>query len=181
MAISDLINVVLTIHCWSFQLLTDFADEIMVPISYYLIYVTYTISEYLTVLLSIHRSTIVSHPTIAIDYFTKSKVKIYIGCVYVFSILMNITRLFEYNWDNSSGDRIKVYRTEMGCGSIYEIMYMVVICTVFKLAIPSTIMVFTYIQLIRKVGNCFRIISSNIGFIYIDKKPPKKAIKHPVS
>ena len=146
----------------------------MVPISYYLIYVTYTISEYLTVLLSIHRSTIVSHPTIAIDYFTKSKVKIYIGCVYVFSILMNITRLFEYNWDNSSGDRIKVYRTEMGCGSIYEIMYMVVICTVFKLAIPSTIMVFTYIQLIRKVGNCFRIISSNLGFILYIKNHPKK-------
>merc|ERR1711971_517076 len=77
LAISDLINVVVTIHCWSFQILTGFADEIMVPISYYLIYVTYTISEYLTVLLSIHRSTILSHPTIAIDYFTKSKVKIY--------------------------------------------------------------------------------------------------------
>ena len=165
LAISDLINVVLTIHCWSFQILTGFADEIMVPISYYLIYVTYTISEYLTVLLSIHRSTIVSHPTIAIDYFTKSKVKIYIGCIYVFSILICITRLFEYNWDNSSGDGIKVYRTEMGCSSTYEIMYMVVICTVFKLAIPSTIMVFTYIQLLRKVGNCFRIISSNFGFI----------------
>ena len=156
LAISDLINVVLTIHCWSFQLLTDFADAIMVPISYYLIYVTYTISEYLTVLLSIHRSTIVSHPAIAIDYFTKSKVKIYIGCIYVFSILMNLTRLFEYNWDNSSGDGIKVYRTEMGCGSIYQITYMVVICTVFKLAIPSTIMVFTYIQLLRKVDNCFK-------------------------
>ena len=128
----------------------------MVPISYYLIYVTYTISEYLTVLLSIHRSTILSHPTIAIDYFTKSKVKIYICCIYVFSILLSITRLFEYNWDNSSGDGIKVYRTEMGCSFIYEIMYMVVICTVFKLAIPSTIMVFTYIQLLRKVGNCLK-------------------------
>ena len=80
----------------------------MVPISYYLNYVTYMISEYLTVLLSIHRSTIVSHPVIAIDYFTKSKVKIYIGCIYVFSILMNITRIFEYNWDNSTGSMITV-------------------------------------------------------------------------
>jgi hypothetical protein len=103
LAISDLINVVLTIHCWSIGIWTDFADAIMVPFSYYLIYVTYTISEYLTVLLSIHRSTIVSHPTIAIEYFTKSKVKIYIGCIYVFSILINVTRIFEYNWDNSSG------------------------------------------------------------------------------
>ena len=151
MAISDLINVVLTIHCWSIEIWTDFADKIMVPFSYYLIYVTYTISEYLTVLLSIHRSTIVLHPTIAIEYFTKSKVKIYLGCIYVFSILLNITRIFEYNWDSSSEDGIKVYRTEMGCGSLYQIMYMVVICTVFKLAIPSTIMVFTYIQLLRKV------------------------------
>ena len=165
MAISDLINVVLTIHCWSIQLWTDFADEIMVPISYYLIYVTYTASEYLTVLLSIHRSAIVSHPAIAMDYFTKSKVKIYIGCIYVFSILICITRIFEYNWDNSSVDGIKVYRTEMGCGSLYQITYMVVICTVFKLAFPSTIMVFTYIQLLRKVGNCFKDEKKMLHFV----------------
>ena len=42
--------------------------------------------------------------------------KMYIGCIYIFSLIYNIPRVFEHRWESSQdGTSTQIMKTDLGC------------------------------------------------------------------
>ena len=89
------------------------------------------------------------HREKAIDLCTTKNIKISIACIICSSIIVNSPRVFENVWDTSVyGNLVK---TDFGCSYGFQAGYMLWFTMAIRFLIPSIILVFTNIQLFRKV------------------------------
>ena len=96
------------------------------------------------------------HKQKARKFCTTKLIKMYIRCIYVFSFISNIPRIFEHHWDTSKDGNTTVLKTDVGCSYPFQIVYIIVFTMLIRLIIPVLLLAFSNIQLLRKVLNTFK-------------------------
>ena len=86
---------------WPISTWFKLTDATAAPVLYMIGMITYTNSILLLVLVSMDRYLMLCHQRKAIKICTTKLMKMYIGCIYIFSFISNIPRMFEHHWDTS--------------------------------------------------------------------------------
>ena len=99
-----------------------------------------TCSQYLLVLLSLNKYFDFCDPVNAAKYFTMANVKIYVGLINVFALIINIPHFFEMNWND---DHNKVLFNCWACSPSYQYGYLTGFKLLVKWILPSLCLIFT--------------------------------------
>ena len=101
---------------WPISTWFKLTDATAAPVLYMIGMITYTNSILLLVLVSMDRYLMLCHQRKAIKICTTKLMKMYIGCIYIFSFISNIPRVFEHRWESSQdGTSTQVMKTDLGC------------------------------------------------------------------
>ena len=153
---NDSVTILLILIFWPISTWFTITDVTAAPILYMVGQITYTNSIFLLVLVSMDRYFMLCHQQKARKFCTTKLIKMYIGCIYVFSFISNIPRIFEHHWDTSKDGNTTVLKTDVGCSYPFQIVYIIVFTMVIRLIIPVILLAFSNIQLLRKVLNFFK-------------------------
>ena len=107
-----------------------------------------TCSQYLLVLLSLNKYFDFCDPINAAKHFTMAKVKIYVGLINIFALIINIPHFFEMNWDE---DYNKVCFNCWACSPVYQYGFLIGFKLLDKWILPSLCLIFTNLRVYRKV------------------------------
>ena len=162
LAVNDSVTILLILIFWPISIWFRITDVNAAPILYMIGQITYTNSIYLLVLVSMDRYFMLCHQQRAMKFCTTKLIKMYIGCIYIFSFISNIPRIFEHHWDSST-----VLKTDFGCSYAFQTVYIIGITMVIRLIIPVTLLAFSNIQLLRKVLNILRKDEHNLWGILL--------------
>ena len=153
---NDSVTILLILIFWPISTWFTITDVTAAPILYMVGQITYTNSIFLLVLVSMDRYFMLCHQQKAKTICTTKLIKIYIGCIYVFSFVYNIPRIFELYWESSKDGTTNVLRTDIGCSYAFQIGYIIGTTLVVRLIIPVILLAFSNIQLLKKVLNIFK-------------------------
>ena len=153
---NDSVTILLILIFWPISTWFTITDVTAAPILYMVGQITYTNSIFLLVLVSMDRYFMLCHQQKARKFCTTKLIKMYIGCIYVFSFISNIPRIFEHHWDTSQDGNTTVLKTDVGCSYPFQIVYIIVFTMVIRLIIPVLLLAFSNIQLLKKVLNIFK-------------------------
>ena len=154
---NDSVTILLIFMFWPISTWFKLTDATAAPVLYMIGMFTYTNSILLLVLVSMDRYLMLCHQQKARKICTTKLIKIYIGCIYIFSFISNIPRVFEHRWDSSQdGTSTQVMKTDLGCSYAFQMVYIIGITMVIRLIIPIILLAFSNIQLLRKVLNFFK-------------------------
>ena len=124
---------------------------IFFPIPYVIGIFSVTCSEYLLVLLSLHRYLAFCYPQIAERFCSRGKIKIYIVSIIIFSMIAVIPHCFGMAWVHSLDGSIKVVLTDFACGKTFQKFYLSGFTLLYRWIVPSICLVFTNFKVYRKV------------------------------
>lgn len=156
---------------WQISTWFKLTDATAAPVLYMIGMITYTNSVLLLVLVSMDRYLMLCHQRKAIKICTTKLMKMYIGCIYIFSFISNIPRVFEHRLESSQdGTSTQVMKTDLGCSYAFQMIYIIGITMVIRLIIPIILLAFSNIQLLRKVSIFFKKSMSIIdgGFHFLE-------------
>ena len=129
----------------------DTYSWIFFPIPYVIGLFSVTCSEYLLVLLSLHRYLAFCYPQIAEHFCSRGRIKIYIVSVIIFSMIAVIPHCFGMAWVHSLDGSIKVVLTDFACGKTFQKFYLSGFTLLYRWIVPSVCLVFTNFKVYRKV------------------------------
>ena len=118
------------------------------PIPSTIIAIATTCSQYLLVLLSLNKYFDFCDPINAAKHFTMAKVKIYVGLINIFALIINIPHFFEMNWDE---DYNKVRFNYWACSPVYQYGFLIGFKLLVKWILPSLCLIFTNLRVYREV------------------------------
>ena len=124
---------------------------IFFPVPYVIGIFSVTCSEYLLVLLSLHRYFAFCYPQIAERFCSRGKIKIYIVSIIIFSVIAVIPHCFGMAWVHSLDGSIKVVLTDFACGKTFQKFYLSGFTLLYRWIVPSICLVFTNFKVYRKV------------------------------
>ena len=128
---------------------------IFFPIPYVIGLFSVTCSEYLLVLLSLHRYLAFCYPHLAERICTRGNIKIYVVSVILLSIIAMIPHCFGMAWEYSLDGSIKVVLTDFACSKTFQRFYLSGFTLLYRWVMPSVCLVFTNFKLYKKVIGWF--------------------------
>lgn len=114
-------------------------------------YMAKTCAIWMTVLLAINRYIVIKRPLEAQWICTLWKARLQVIAVLVFSVVCNVPRFFQFRILHSNSSSVPYEATEMGKGSLFNILYTNVLYTLLVLILPLIILVFMNVSLILEL------------------------------
>ena len=122
--------------------------SILAPISCPGMFITYTISVYITVLLSFERYWAICQQKMV----TYREVFKYVCCIIIISHVVNIPYCLMYKWRTNEDDIITVdFNMDLNCNEIFYTYAIKVVAVIKKFIIPVILLIYTNVLTVRKV------------------------------